>query len=161
MDNNAELDAAAQEVADVLLANKKRNTINSVKAYWRGYSQGFRDGENPFRWFHKTFLQKKLPYSPQLIGVRPLENGRLALCFRNSGLDPENSIEVKVFDLWKCYASWRDVEPNNKWFDPGFFKTAYVLGDFICWGETDDLDICISDLYEDSDVVEEDFRCLK
>jgi len=34
------------------------------KDYWNGYMHGCGERLNPFRWFHRTFLQKKLPYSP-------------------------------------------------------------------------------------------------
>ena len=98
---------------------------------------------------------------PKLIGMRPLEKGRLALAFWDKKVEPENALMVRVYDLWKKFESRKDQEPISRWFEPVFFATVYLLGDCVCWGGNSDLDIFSDDLYYDSVLVKEDFRCLK
>ena len=94
---------------------------------------------------------------PVLYGARPLENGRLALAFRVG-----KKHEVRVYDLWSDIKKRRDGgDLVPQFFDLAYFKTAYLYGQRVCWGDGHGWDMAADFLYDASEVVEEDFQCLR
>ena len=99
------------------------------------------------------------PGIPGLVGMRPLENGRIALSFFD---DRREVGEIRVYDLWTDFASRRAELPwIERLFDQEFFKSVYVSGFCLCWEESSDLDIPLEYVFQRSVPVKEGFRCLK
>ena len=92
---------------------------------------------------------------PRLTGMRPLENGRLALVFWDDVLQDS---EVRVYDLWSGFASRRNDPLCSKWFDPEFFRRACIFGECVAWD--DFYELPFDELYDGSEKVEEGFWCL-
>ena len=137
-----------------------------------------------FRWFRRlvTRLFEHFVlgvdddnYVPRLVGMRPLENGRLALAFNDDRRKDEDGYsveEVRIFDFWTVFADRRQINENDeewrnwpklvmaRWFDPEFFKTAYLYMNSVCWGEGG-FDLHYTELYDMSVLVKEDFQCVK
>ena len=104
------------------------------------------------RIFYRYFYKE--PYVPKLIGMRPLDNGRLALAFWNKKIKKE---EVKVYDVWKNNPKTSTYYTG--WYDREKFKSCYLYGGWVYWGK--EAEFMGSVLYYDSELVKEDFQCLK
>ena len=94
-------------------------------------------------------------FGVMFLGVRPLENGRLALSYYNKKTKKE---EVRVYDLWVGFESRRNDPLCEKWFNISFFKTLYYYKDCVCWNES--MTLPVDDLYVWSELVEGKFQCL-
>jgi hypothetical protein len=81
-------------------------------------------------------------YCPSLVGMRVLDNGRLALAFWN---DATERYEFKVVNVWESYSSYRGHSIAGKWFDPDFFKGAFLFHGMVYWPSVGELPG--SDLY--------------
>ena len=123
---------------------------------------------NIFVEFYWKHIKRYKPYSnsPRLVGVRPLENGRLALAFRNKKnrvwikeLMIWDDEELRIYDLWKDFASRKDEPVVSKWYKEDFFYRFYFYGDTLSWGSG--LDLGADYLYRNSEVVKGDFLCLR
>lgn len=91
-------------------------------------------------------------YTPELMGFRPLKNGRLALQFYNVQTEKE---EVRVVDIWKEYANYKGVELLGDFFDPKVFMRVFYCN--YCIVFSGGLELLPSDLYGMSELVQEDF----
>ena len=94
-------------------------------------------------------------YIPKLIGMRPLENGRLALAFDNK---ESGQLEVRIYNVWKVFPRESVGAKYLGWYEPDTFKKAYLFGSSVYW--TEDVDLYSDILYLNSVLVEGDFHCV-
>ena len=94
-------------------------------------------------------------YVPELIGMRPLENGRLALAFWNEKTRKE---EVRIYDVWKAHPKDGKGVKYLDWYDPVKFKQCYLYMDMIWWEQ--DIELSIDHIYYYTKLVKEDFQKL-
>ena len=113
-----------------------------------------------FNWFYYRVIKRvpPLPYVPQLAGMRPLRNGRLALAYWSN--KREYNEEVRIFDLWSFFKDRKEEDPISKWYNIEFFNRVYIYGGAACWSGISMLALSSDWLYDVSILVEEDFECV-
>ena len=101
-----------------------------------------------------------MPYTPRLIGARPLDNGRLALAFWNEKTKQE---EVLVADIWGAFMD-RRLSPLweslfSKLYNETLFNSLYLYDGNVCWPFG--LELSYLELYSASEIAKDGFQCLK
>ena len=88
-----------------------------------------------------------------LVGMRPLENGRLALAYRHKVSRKE---EVRVFDVRKAFPKTSCYYVG--WYDDEIFKSCYLYDGMIFWDA--DTELRGDHIYFHSKLVKGDFQCI-
>jgi len=90
-------------------------------------------------------------------GFRPLERGRILLCFYNKAKKDD---ELRIYDVWEGFKDRRYIPFVDEIFDQEVFSKMFYYGDYLCWSFQ--MDLYLGELYIGSELIdEEDFYCVK
>ena len=112
---------------------------------------------NIFYEFYWRFIKRvpAMPYTPELIGVRPLENGRLGLAFWDK---KEQWEEYRVINIWEVFKDRKEDPVIKPLFDPDVFSEVCFYQWQAQWPNW--YDISATELYSLSHDIPENFLCL-